>query len=150
MRDKSPIKQLNHETSTVSNWRELNRKSVQETADELKNRSQSPTFGPQPMTTDSNHMVRTFRNYEAYKRDLSPNGSKVEYQHFLKNMTKDKNIYDSNISGILDHHRKVIAYRNREQFTRAQTLCVNEDTNKEVMRTSNDLKNAMAVNIDTC
>jgi len=43
-------------------------------------------------------MSRVFNNYEAFKRDLSPDSNKITYGKFLDNVTNMKMSYDSNIS----------------------------------------------------
>ena len=59
-------------------------------------------------------MNRSFNNYDAFKRDLSPNASKADYRQFLTEMQKGKLTYDSNIANAMEHHKKVIAFKNKE------------------------------------
>lgn len=47
-------------------------------------------------------MNRSFNNYDAFKRDLSPNASKADYRQFLTEVQKGKLTYDSNIANAID------------------------------------------------
>lgn len=49
----------------------------------------------------------------------------MEYRNFLTLMTNKKNSYDSNISHMLDHNRKVIAFKNRAEGLRTRALGIN-------------------------
>lgn len=59
-------------------------------------------------------MQRSFRDFEAYKRDMKPNASGVDYRNFLNTMQGNKRNYDSNISNTLEHSRRVLAYKTKE------------------------------------
>ncbi len=59
-------------------------------------------------------MSRVFNNYEAFKRDLSPESSKAQYDKFLDTVTFKKNSYDSNMSQTIEHNKRIVAYRNKE------------------------------------
>jgi hypothetical protein len=72
-------------------------------------------------------MAKTFRNYDAFKSVMSPGVSKVDFQNFLQKITTEKKVHDSNMGHTLDVHRKILAYRQKEQQTRANTLCANLD-----------------------
>lgn len=83
----------------------------------------SPTRIPVP----AEEMNRSFNNYESFKRDLSPKASKADYRHFLTQMQKGKTSYDSNISHAVEHHKRVLAYKNKEQGLRTRALQVNAE-----------------------
>ena len=70
-------------------------------------------------------MNRSFNNYEAFKRDLNPNASKVDYRQFLSSMQKGKTSYDSNIQHAIEFNKRIIAYKNKEQGLRTNALQVN-------------------------
>jgi len=72
-------------------------------------------------------MSRVFNNYEAFKRDLSPDSNKITYGKFLDNVTNMKMSYDSNISETIEFNKRILAYRNKEQVLRTMALRVNND-----------------------
>ena len=63
-----------------------------------------------------------FKKYSAFRQEHDPNGSKVDYKHFLDKLVQDKRHYDSNIGNTLAHQKKFLAYKNREQSQRAAAL----------------------------
>jgi len=71
-------------------------------------------FSPTKIPVPSDQMNRSFNNYEAYKKDMSPAASKADYRAFLTTVQKEKVSYDSNIAHAMQHHHKVIAYKNKE------------------------------------
>lgn len=83
----------------------------------------SPTKIPKP----SEEMNRSFANYEAFKKDMSPQASKTEYRQFLTEVQKNKLSYDSNISHAMEHHKKCIAFKNKEQGLRTRALQQNAE-----------------------
>ena len=72
-------------------------------------------------------MSRVYKNYESFKRDLSPESSKADYGRFLDTLTKGKNQFDSNMSQTIEHNKRIIAYRNKEQVLRTMALRANND-----------------------
>lgn len=64
----------------------------------------------------------TLTDFDRYRRDVSPDASKVEFQHFLKRKYSEKSLYDSNIGHGLSHHYKVLAYKEKELNQRALAL----------------------------
>ena len=54
-------------------------------------------YTPMRVKQPCDDMKTSFDNYEAFKRDLEPNASKIDFRRFLTNLTKTKNIYDTNI-----------------------------------------------------
>ena len=64
-------------------------------------------------------MKTSFDNYEAFKRDLEPNASKIDFRRFLTNLTKTKNVYDTNIQAGLDYNKRIVEYKGKEQGLRA-------------------------------
>jgi hypothetical protein len=75
----------------------------------------------------ANQMSRVYNNYESYKRDFSPGSSKSDYASFLATITKEKNVFDSNMSQTIEHNKRILAYRNKEQVLRTMALRVNAD-----------------------
>ena len=80
-------------------------------------------------------MSRVYKNYESFKRDLSPESSKVDYGHFLDNLTRNKTQFDSNMSQTIEYNKRIIAYRNKEQVLRTMALRSNSDK-EQAQRTS--------------
>jgi hypothetical protein len=75
-------------------------------------------------------MSRVYKNYESFKRDLSPGSSKSDYASFLATITKEKNVFDSNMSQTIEHNKRILAYRSKEQVLRTMALRVNTDQEK--------------------
>jgi len=75
-------------------------------------------------------MSRVYNNYESFKRDLSPVSSKTDYVTYLGSITKNKNVFDSNISQTIEHNRRILAYRNKEIVLRTMALRTNVDMEK--------------------
>jgi hypothetical protein len=71
-------------------------------------------------------MTCSFDNYLAFKRDMKPEASKIEYKNFLSTMQNSIRKYDSNISESLEHNRRVLSYKYREQGLRAAALKINK------------------------
>lgn len=120
-----PYKGVTHRTATISNWRAV--VALDSPKEKQQNIKAFTTIYKadskiQPPVED---MQRSFNNYEAYKRDLQPRASKLEYRRFLSAMQTSKRAYDSNISNALEHNRRVIAYKNKEQNLRHGALKVN-------------------------
>lgn len=82
----------------------------------------SSVFYPRKILRDVDVTTHLYKKYSAFKRDVSPGASKADFQHFLKNVTKNKQVYDSNISMGLNHQKKILMYKNREQAQRAMAL----------------------------
>ena len=82
----------------------------------------SSVFHPRKIVRDVDVSTHLYKKFSAFKRDVSPGGSKVDFQHFLKQVTKDKKHYDTNISMGLNHQKKILMYKNREQAQRAFAL----------------------------
>jgi hypothetical protein len=119
---------MNHFTATTTNWRTLNSQSpIDERSTTIAEKSENVFRSPARIMADSASNTRTFRNFDAYKQELNPSGSKVGFQDFLTKITTDKKIYDSNIAANLDVQRKIVAHRSKEQHVRAATLSVNKD-----------------------
>ena len=55
-----------------------------------------------------------FKKYSAFRSETDPNSSKADYHHYLDRVVQDKRHYDSNLGNSLAHHKKFIAYKNRE------------------------------------
>jgi hypothetical protein len=55
-----------------------------------------------------------FKDFDSFKRDVSPESSKADFQVFLQRRTSNKKHYDSNISNGLTHHHKILAYKEKE------------------------------------
>jgi len=64
----------------------------------------------------------THKDYDRYKREISPGCSKTDFQHFLHKKTSEIQHYDSNIGHGLTHHYKVLAYKEKELNKRASAL----------------------------
>jgi len=75
-------------------------------------------------------MRQSFTSFDSFRRDLQPSASKTDYRKFLSQMQQNKNSYDTNISHAIEHNKRVIAYKNREQGLRSRALKVNEDHQK--------------------
>lgn len=74
---------VNHFTSTLSHWRAVKGlDSPHEKQDNL-NKTNASYFSPTKLSVPSEEMARSFTNYDAFKRDLSPGASKVDYRNFL-------------------------------------------------------------------
>ena len=54
-----------------------------------------------------------YKKFSAFQKEGG--ASKADFQHFLKQVTKDKKYYDTNISMGLNHQKKILMYKNREQ-----------------------------------
>lgn len=123
----SNVPHTNHFTSSVSHWRAT--RGLDSPLDKAKNMDKVPNtlFSPTKIQSPAELMNRSFNNYEAYKRDLSPSASKTEYRNFLSEVQKTKVTYDSNVSHALDHHKKVIAFKNKEQGLRTRALQMNAE-----------------------
>lgn len=63
-----------------------------------------------------------FRDYEKYKKDFCQESSKADFQHFLQRKQTGKVTHDSNITHGLNHHHKVLAYKEKELNQRALAL----------------------------
>ena len=72
-------------------------------------------------------MKLSYNDYEAFKRDMQPNASAVDYRNFLSTMQGTKRSFDSNISHAIEHNRRVLAYKAKEQGLRALALKVNSE-----------------------
>jgi hypothetical protein len=59
-------------------------------------------------------MKLSYNDYEAFKRDMQPNASAVDYRNFLSTMQGTKRSFDSNISHAIEHNRRVLAYKAKE------------------------------------
>ena len=57
---------------------------------------------------DSQEMRKTFQCFESYKRDVSPESSKADYQKHLQQKQREKNTFDSNVSNYLSYQKKLI------------------------------------------
>jgi hypothetical protein len=82
-------------------------------------------------------MQRSFNDFAAYKRDLKPKASGIEYRNFCTAMQTAKRSYDSNISNALEHNRRVLAYKAKEQGLRAACLkknAVHEDVQNQALK----------------
>ena len=113
-----------HRTLTLSNWRSII--AMDSARDKAKTISkQGDVFKGAHMQPPIEDMRRTFRDVNAFKRDMQPNSSGVDYRNFLSTITSNKRSYDSNISNTLEHNRRVVAYKSKEQGLRAAALKVN-------------------------
>ncbi len=135
-------RQLNHTTSMTSNWRALSSTTPRERASQIQAKESSSVFEPPGMVSAPvQEMTRIFRNYDSFRRDVSPGLSKADYQKFLGKMVQEKNMHDSNMNHTLDVQRKIVAFRQKEQHTRAHTLCVNVDQERAQKCTSDLIRN---------
>lgn len=71
-------------------------------------------YTPMKIKSPVDDMKTSFDNYEAFKRDLEPNASKIDFRRFLTKMTKTKNIYDGNIQAGLDYNKRIVEYKGKE------------------------------------
>jgi hypothetical protein len=55
-----------------------------------------------------------FKDFDHFTREVSPEGSKAQFQSFLQRRTSEKKHYDSNRGHELTHHYKVMAYKEKE------------------------------------
>jgi hypothetical protein len=78
------------------------------------NKTSTSYFSPTKLTIPAEEMARSFANYEAFKKDLSPSASKVDYRHFLTGVQTGKVNYDSNIQNMLEYNKRIIAFKNKE------------------------------------
>lgn len=60
-------------------------------------------FVPKKIVRDVEQSKRMFKKYSAYKQEVDPNSSKVDYKHFLDKVMADQRHYDSNIGNSLNH-----------------------------------------------
>jgi hypothetical protein len=79
------------------------------TSSTLKNATNAQT-----MITESQHQNMTHKDYARFTREISPGSSKADFQHFIHRKTSDQRIYDSNVRHELNHHYKVLAYKEKE------------------------------------
>ena len=78
-----PTETANHFTSSISHWRATRAlDSPMEKKDHME-KVPDALFSPTKIPKPSEEMNRSFANYEAYKKDLSPQASKTEYRQFL-------------------------------------------------------------------
>jgi hypothetical protein len=56
---------------------------------------------------------------------MNPKGCGVDYRNFLSTMQGTKRNFDSNISNTIEHNRRVLAYKYKEQGLRSAALKVN-------------------------
>jgi len=63
-----------------------------------------------------------FKKYSAFRQEVDPASSKVDYKHFLTKVMSDQRHYDSNLGNSLAHQKKFIAYKNRELSQRAAAM----------------------------
>ena len=82
-------------------------------------------FHPRKIVRDVDVQTHLHKKFSAFQRDYSPGASKADYQHFLQQVTKDKKHYDTNMSMGLNHQKKILMYKNREQSQRAFALSGN-------------------------
>lgn len=118
-------------TSTVSHpseWRQQNHSEMRmaQPRNELDISERSiSVFQPRKIIPDVAANRRIFKKFSAFRDEIDPNSSKVEYKHFLAKLVKDKKHYDSNMSNALSHEKKFLAYKNREFSQRAAALSGN-------------------------
>ena len=86
------------------------------------NRSLKAATNNHTIVTESKHSNLTFRDYDRYTREVSPSGSKSDFKHFLMQKSCDTKLYDSNVRHELNHHYKVLAYKEKELNQRALAL----------------------------
>lgn len=79
-------------------------------------------FVPKKIIKDVDNSKRMFKKYSAFRQEVDPNSSKVDYKHFLDKVMSDTRHYDSNIGNSLAHQKKFLAYKNRELSQRAAAL----------------------------
>ena len=60
-------------------------------------------FVPKKIVKDVDQSKRMFKKYSAYRSEVDPNSSKVDYKHFLDKVVQDQRHYDSNIGNSLAH-----------------------------------------------
>lgn len=117
---------ITHRTSTMSNWRNIvAMDSVQEKTSNIS--KQADVFKTKAVQPPVEDMKRSFNDYEAYRRDMNPGASAVDYRNFLSSMQGGKRSYDSNISSALEYNRRVLAYKCKEQGLRAAALKKNTE-----------------------
>jgi len=79
-------------------------------------------FVPKKIVRDVDQSKRMFKKYSAFKTEVDPNSSKVDYKHFLSKVMADQRHYDSNIGNSLAHQKKFVAFKNREMSQRAAAM----------------------------
>lgn len=81
----------------MSHWRAIKGiDSLLEKQDGM-NKTNTNYLSPTKLAVPSEEMANSFSNYEAYRRDLSPSASKIDFRNFLSGVQNNKNTYDSNI-----------------------------------------------------
>lgn len=105
---------ITHITSKTSNWRTVAAMDSRTVRVEQIQNSPEVFRSPVKIEPAANQMSRVYNNYESFKRDLSPGSSKTDYVTYLGSITKNKNVFDSNISQTIEHNKRILAYRNKE------------------------------------
>ena len=111
----------------TSNWQTLVAMDPRKERAERLSKSPDSFRGPIDIEPEAYKMARVYKNYECFKRDLSPESSKADYGNFLDTLTRNRNPFDSNISQTIEHNKRIIAYRNKEQVLRTMALRSNRD-----------------------
>ena len=79
-------------------------------------------FQPKKIIKDVDESKRMFKKYSAFRQEVDPNATKVDYKHFLEKVMSDQRHYDSNIGNSLAHQKKFVAFKNRELSQRAAAM----------------------------
>ena len=133
---------LNHMTSTVSHWRALRGlDSPTEKHQQMLAQERDAYATPTKIKNAVEDMTRTFSNYEAFKRDVSPQANKTHYRQFLSTITASPTNWDSSIGSALEYNKRIIAFKNKEQGLRTLALNVNRthDLTRENSQRSLDI-----------
>ena len=108
----SPVKRglaLNVTTSTAhhpSQWQRSSNSTMRVARPSLEldvNERAVSVFVPKKIVRDVEQSKRMFKKYSAYKQEVDPLSSKVDYKHFLDKVMADQRHYDSNIGNSLNH-----------------------------------------------
>jgi len=60
-------------------------------------------FVPKKIIKDVDNSKRMYKKYSAFRKEVEPGASKVDYKHFLDKVTADTRHYDSNIGNSIAH-----------------------------------------------
>ena len=137
----SPAKMgLNAEVSSSQVWNDPNLVTSQRSISQVRVAKPTLELGldervatvlkPRKILRDVDESKKIYKKYSAFKQQVDPACSKVDYKHYLDRVIQEKKYYDSNISHSLNHQKKILAYKNRELAQRAFALTGNQDMDR--------------------
>lgn len=74
-------------------------------------------------------MGQTFGSFKTFKDNIPESRrrsvTKIDYEGFKRDLVTGKRMHDNNLTNVLEHGRKFLAAKNREQSLRAMALSHN-------------------------